>query len=76
MRFVQRDVPLQWEAHQRTISFLTPDEANTKNIPMLISEEESDTLEPTNIASPSPRARHTSGKVFRTMPIGHAPSKL
>lgn len=76
MRFVQRGVPLQWEAHQRTVSLLTLDEANTKNIPMLIFEEEPDTLEPTNIASPSPRARHASGKVFRTIPIGHAPSKL
>ena len=70
------NVPFVGEVHRRGVRFLTLYEADAHNIPVLVLQEESDTLEPAGIPSPSSRARHAARELFRAVTVGHAPSKL
>lgn len=58
------NVPFVGEVHRRCVRFLTLDETNPNNVPILILKEESDVLEPAGISSPSSCARYAARELL------------
>lgn len=73
---LEGNVPLVWEVHRGSIWFITFDEANTDDVPLVILQEEAYALESTSIAGPPTCTRYTTREFFRTIPIRHASRKL
>jgi hypothetical protein len=72
MTFLKRHIPFVRKCVGWPVFLLIIDKTNAPHDTRFVLEKVANTLEAASVSCPAARTRHTLGKVFRTVAVGHA----